>query len=370
MAYPQVADITATTVTSASTTHNISMPATVNANDLLLVLFANGTGGSSVTTPSGWTSLGTNTTTNIRLTAYGKIASGSEDGTTVNFVTASSNTAAAQVYRITGDYHDLTTAGIELAAASGTSTTPNSPNLNPANWDVEETLWITAGACSNAVSGVTTYPTSYTGGTYTQSGSTAGVDAQLASARRENSVDAENPGAFTFNAIATWIAITVAIRPAFITQSIEAPLITNEPTFYDPSMALQGLLIPPLLDLAVAPIAPTLTYEQLLVMDAVLTNEPTFYGPTMGLIYTLAAPLITNAPTFYGVTIANTQIMASPLITNSPTFYGPTIIGGSAAMIAPLISNSQTFYGPTVFTVWTGTDSLTSGTWTDTDIAT
>ncbi len=78
------------------------MPATVNARDLLLCIFTND-GAATVTTPSGWTSKGTQLSSNsgVRQRVFAKIASGSEDGTTVDFVTSASESAAAQVYRVT-----------------------------------------------------------------------------------------------------------------------------------------------------------------------------------------------------------------------------------------------------------------------------
>lgn len=352
MAYPQVQSITPTTIASASTTHNVNMPATVNTNDLLLALFASVAGSITVTTPSGWTQITTQSNTFIRLSVYGKIASGSEDGTTVNFLTSIATRAVAQVYRITGDYHDLTTVGIETGAASGTSLNPNSPNLNPVNWDVEETLWITAGTCSNNVSAVSSYPSNYTSGTYTQSGSAGSADAQLASARRENSVSAENPGAFTFDNVANWIAITIAIRPSFISQTVQPDVLTNTPTFFDVGLSQSGTLIPALFDATPTLYSPTLVYEQALLPD-VFTVTQIFFDAAMATA--LSPPLLDNTPTFYGAEIINTQILEAPLLSNTPTFYGPEF-RGPRNLESPLITNTSVFYGPQVFGTWRDVD--------------
>lgn len=366
MSFPQVQSITATTFASDTTAHAVNMPATVNAGDLLFCIFVNDAN-TSVTTPSGWTSI-TSQTFSTRTGIYAKIASGSEDGTTVDFVTSVAETAAAQVYRITGIYGDTTSNAITTASASGTGSTPNPPDLNPANWGTEETLWIAAASCSDPVTGVTTYPSSYTNGIYSQSGSGT-THVQLASARRENSVSAENPNTFTLDASAPngWLGITIAIRPEFISQTIEPPILTNEPTFYGPELALFGLLIPPLLDNTPTLYEPNLAYEQILIPDDVLTITPIFYDAAMR--YSITAPLLTNSPTFYDVTIINTQVLAPALFTVSPTFYGPEF-RGPRNIGMPLLTNSPTFYGPEIFTVWANTDSLTSDTWTDTDYPT
>ena len=359
MAYPVVQDVTETTVASSSTTHNISMPATVNAGDILLTIFCWSNTAHTTTTPSGWTAISVGS----GMSAFGKVASGSEDGTTVNFVTSLANTAVAQVYRLTGTYGDVSLDTIEVAQASGTSTTPNPPNLNPANWDVAETLWIAATRVSKSGGyTVSVYPSGYSNDLLTASGS----NPQIAAARKESSSSSENPGTFTVDTSASWLAFTIAIRPQYVLQTIDPPVLTITPTFYGPELALQGLLIPPLLTITPVFYDHSLAYEQALSPD-ILTIEPVFYGPTINT--TITVPLLTNSSTFYGAELINTQVLAPALFTNSPTFYGPEFRGPQNIGI-PLLTNSSTFYGPEIFTVWTNTDSLTSDTWTDVDYPT
>ncbi|MCJ7575163.1 MAG: hypothetical protein MUO80_00495, partial [Dehalococcoidia bacterium] len=140
LAAPVVASVTETAFGSDTTGHNVTMPATVNAGDLLIVLFTND-GDATVTTPSEWTELASNEADGaVRLSVYYKIAAGTEGGTTVNFVTSASEQAAAQVYRIT-DWHGTTPPEISTAA-TGDGTTPDPSSLNPAGWDVANTLWL------------------------------------------------------------------------------------------------------------------------------------------------------------------------------------------------------------------------------------
>ena len=218
MAFPQVASITETSFGTNATAHLVAMPVTVDANDLLLVLFAND-GDATVTTPVGWTVLSSTASgTEARFSTYAKDADGTEDGTTVDFVTSATEKAAAQCYRITGWQDSGTiTNDVEVGtAATGTDTDPDSPSLNPANWDVEDTLWI---ACygSDGIQVVTTYPTNYTNGvdTFSGGGGAQGTEAVVASARRENAVASEDPPIFDITAgTARWAAQTIAIRPA------------------------------------------------------------------------------------------------------------------------------------------------------------
>ncbi|MFX1265780.1 MAG: hypothetical protein ACFFH0_10405, partial [Promethearchaeota archaeon] len=168
LAAPLVDSVTETTFDTATSDHYVNMPATVNAGDLLIVLFTND-GNATVTTPAEWTELASNAGNGaVRLSVYYKIAGGTEGSTTVNFATSAAEEAAAQVYRIT-NWHGTTPPEIS-AAATGTSTRPNPASLTPAGWDVADTLWLAVGGQDRGdQSGTTAYPASYTDGTSTLS---------------------------------------------------------------------------------------------------------------------------------------------------------------------------------------------------------
>ncbi len=211
LAAPVVASVTETAFGTDTTDHYVSMPATVNAGDLLIVLFTND-GGDTVTTPTGWTDLASDTRgTAVRLSVYYKIAAGTEGGTTVNFATSGSEQAAAQVYRIT-NWHGTTPPEISTAA-TGTDTAPDPASLNPAGWDVADTLWLAvAGQNRGDQSGTTAYPASYTDGISTLS-SDGNKSCRTHSARRVLAAASEDPGAFTIPVSEQWIAFTIAVRP-------------------------------------------------------------------------------------------------------------------------------------------------------------
>jgi len=230
LAAPVVASVTETAFGTDTTDHYVNMPATVNAGDLLIVLFTND-GNATVTTPAGWTPLASTANgSSVRLSVYYKIAAGTEGSTTVNFATSSSEQAAAQVYRIT-DWHGTTPPEISTAA-TGTSTAPNPASLDPAGWDVADTLWIAvAGQDRGDQSGTTAYPASYADGITTQSSdpATTGV-CRTHSARRVLAVASENPGAFTIPVWEEWVAFTIAVRPEprdLTTNSTEGGSVTT-----------------------------------------------------------------------------------------------------------------------------------------------
>jgi len=117
LAVPVVASVTETAFGTATMDHYVNMPATVNVSDLLIVLLTNDRN-ESVTTPGGWSLLASDANgAHVRLSVYYEIATGTEGGTTVNFVTSASEQAMAQVYRIS-NYHGTTPPEISTAATS------------------------------------------------------------------------------------------------------------------------------------------------------------------------------------------------------------------------------------------------------------
>lgn len=211
MAFPTIESLTPTLFGSNTTSHQVAMPAVVNAGDLLLVFFTND-GSATVTNPGGgWASRGTATNgTNVRASVYAKIAVGNEGGTTVNFVTSATEQAAAQVYRISGWGGDARDVQVS-ATANGSSAAPAPASLDP-GWGAGETLWIAfAGYSSGAT--VNSYPANYTNGTLSRSATTGTTaTAEVATARLETRAASEAPGAFALTATSAWVAMTVAIR--------------------------------------------------------------------------------------------------------------------------------------------------------------
>jgi hypothetical protein len=216
--FPTISDLLVQTFSTAATSHNVTMPATVDSGDLLLMLFTNdiAASGTTTTTPSGWTlvpATAGNSNNQVRVLIYAKVASGSEDGSSVDVVTSASEAAAAQTYRIKAGEWSGTLAGVEAAAASNASTsTPNPASLNPSGWGTENTLWI-AYAGGSSFNSVTTYPTNFTGGVHTQSNTGTG-GASVSSAWQESASASMDPGTFTMNAANDSSAFTIAIRPA------------------------------------------------------------------------------------------------------------------------------------------------------------
>lgn len=412
MAFPIVQSVTETQFSSSTTAHAVSMPATVNAGDLLIVLFVQFAQAATVTTPSGWTQLHSTQTGGLgRLSAYYKSASGSEDGGTVDFVTSSSTTAAAQTYRITG------WSAVEVAtAALGNpgDNSPNPPSLNPSGWDTEDTLWIAYFGAADDDETVSTYPTNYTNGVDTISGAGANLGCEMGSARRELAASSENPGTFLITGGEDWVAGTIAVRPAPAQQTLVAPLLNAAPTLNAHTLAATYSLAAPLLNAAPtfyahefagdageqtleAPLLdngatfydPAFAPGSVSLTAPLLANGATFYNPALAASYTLTAPLLDSAAVLYAPEIDATYLLSAPLLTNSPVFYdavfAPTytltapLLNAGATMyahsfpgqditiVAPLLNVPPAFFAHLMREKWTNADTGVSGIWTDTD---
>lgn len=240
MALPVVASVTPTVFNSDASTHNCAIPATVNAGDLLILVWAQSLT-NAITTPSGWTVLCASTATSDsggRGAVYGKLADGSEAGGTVNVATSGNvRGAASHVIRITGWFGTIATGIAAGTPATGASANPDPPSTTWA-WGTSDVLAI---ACGHAMSGsdrvFSGFPSSYTGGTYSAGNSGAGGfdTAMVATAFRSISGGSspENPGTFTVGTSVGWLANTIIVRPSAnvdLTRDITGASITHSAT--------------------------------------------------------------------------------------------------------------------------------------------
>lgn len=228
---------------AASATHNVTMPATVNSGDLLMVLITNDhTTAGTITTPSGWTSKASSTqNTQVRASVFVKVADGTEDGANVNFATSASEEAAAHVYRVQSGEWSGSTAGIEVSTASNATTaSPNPASLDPGAWATENTLWV-AYVGGSSYNSVTTYPSSFNGGVHNQSNTGTG-GASSSSAWLESATSSVDPGTFAMNASNDGVAYTIAIRPAgFVTTGANRAVQTA--VYSQPQVAVYSRMI-------------------------------------------------------------------------------------------------------------------------------
>jgi len=209
--FPVVESVTETAFPSAATAHLCNLPATVDAADLLGILFSTHAG--TTATPAGWTEL---YDTGIGMSsqnaaAFVISAVGDEDGGTVDLVTSvSASGASCQVYRIT-DWSG-TIGDVEAAtfAISGTNQV-DIPALDPTG-DADNTLWIAVDHSSDDDIATTTIPNAYGNLVDTAVGAGTNLSARVASATRELNATSEDPGIWTLASNEAQLGVLIAVR--------------------------------------------------------------------------------------------------------------------------------------------------------------
>jgi hypothetical protein len=216
--FPEVVSRSSGELTTAGTSHPITLPAGVEMGDLLLCIFSSdGNPTVSIGSGAGWVLLdqGVYGLTVTSAVLY-KVATGS-DALTVD--TTASEESSHIVLRIR-DGGIPTTA----ASASGASTNANPPShtaSRPANY-----LWVSAASWDDIIT-PSAAPANYSN--LTTKAATNAAGASTATAERLLYATTENPGAFT-SVSEQWVAWTIAV-PA-INRAADVLRILYEPTSY------------------------------------------------------------------------------------------------------------------------------------------
>jgi len=214
--FPQILDTVEAGFFLASTTHNVNMPATVEAGELLV---ANGSGFEigfpGLDIPSGWEAKWieeSSVNTGLEGGLFVKKADGTEGGTSVNFSTGAACTMAVEVRRIalwSGNLDDIAI-GVPVHAQTAN---PNPPNLAPAAGS-QRYLWGAIYEAADDDETATGYPTNYTvAQNYVISGGGVNDGPSAGSAWRELEASSDNPGTFTLSGSEGTIANLLAVRP-------------------------------------------------------------------------------------------------------------------------------------------------------------
>lgn len=197
---------------TSGTAHSITLPATVNADEKLLVLVdisGNSALGWDNTTAGDWGTALYDTPggTLVRSAAYQKTADGTEGGKVLSITTGAASRAIWHIYRLSG-------AGTIEAVASGVDSAGNVSNPNPPNLTssggAEDNLWIVhIGNNSTFVSSSAdaNYATNIADTT-----PTSGVS--IHSAYRTNTAASEDPSVWTLGAARRCVSNTIVVRPA------------------------------------------------------------------------------------------------------------------------------------------------------------
>lgn len=213
MAFPVVASETSSKQDTNTTTHTVAMPSGITVGDRLFLVFeTDGRPAVSGQIPDNWVQIPNSSSGSsgdqVGVKAYEKFADGTE-GTSQTITTDVSQCSSHYCARITGS----SSTAAECAVTQGSSTTaPDSPSLNPAGWDVEDTLWFSISCSDDGSIAITGFPSGYTG-TGQQPADSSADGVTLAWARKNSAAASEDPGAFTLASASFWVGMTFAFRP-------------------------------------------------------------------------------------------------------------------------------------------------------------
>lgn len=195
---------TGTAITTASTSYALNMPTGIVVGELLFAVLVRNTTSGSVTWPAGWTELEDAATSKSLSYAY-RIADGTE-GTTITVTSTNSVTAVAIIARI-ANHASSVSAPVDGTAATGTSTSPNPPNVAHSWGTGPWTMFLTVLSANTNVT-VSADSSGYTLGAQ----NALSTNARVRIAYKVAKAASDDPGTMTLASSQNWRVNTVAIR--------------------------------------------------------------------------------------------------------------------------------------------------------------
>jgi hypothetical protein len=248
VAFPVVESITANNATggaatagdTAATSHVVTLPATISAGALLLIVGRVTVVGAVAVTGGGWTIVqdATDASDDTSFWMYrNAVADGTEDGTTIT-ITHGSGKLACGAMSITGAEPPATQAPQTSTIAIGTGTAPSPTTCTPTG-GAKDYLWIALGLCDGEQTCPPgTIPASYgaSAGWTTGVAGIAVTNAIVFTATRNLNAASEDAGTWTLSAAPTgWTSWCIAVHPASAAGWTASQLIDNEPVRLVPS---------------------------------------------------------------------------------------------------------------------------------------
>jgi hypothetical protein len=298
MTFPSVTATNTSQQGTTTTTHTVSMPSG-SGGRLLMVLGFSGNPTLSGTDISGWTQIFVVTDSANDQRMYAHYRDSDPSGGTISITTNSAQVSNHRVWRISN-----ADTSVAPASAQSASVGYDPPALNPAGWDVEDTLWITTINIFHEVAGlsITGFPASYTA-TGQLNGNAVG-EVTTAWATRDNAVASENPGAFTAsNEDGRGSVATIGIKPGV--PALLPNILDTVTTFFNPSVVLSSQFVDPS------------------VLDASV-SFPGLEIATVMLPATLSAGVTLQEPTV--VNLGTTQNIDPNVLDASAILHSPTVL--------------------------------------------
>jgi hypothetical protein len=222
MAFPTVETTAETAVTTAGTNHAITLPASIAAGDLILILMDIGSTSATVNAHADYLELLDESAANGLKILY-RYATGGESNPT--FVTSGNTRSATIAYRISGAAHPDVWPPVIGTTGTGTSTTPDPPSVSVPN-GTQDYLFIAffggAGEEADDDTWVNSAPTNYTNLLQKACG-TAGssLGGKIGAAQRQlNTGAAQDPGTFDQDVSTAWRSQHICIHPSVATVTV------------------------------------------------------------------------------------------------------------------------------------------------------
>lgn len=337
MAFPTVESVTTTLSNSATTSHSIDLPATIDNGDLLVAICR--IAGTVNSNPAGWDVLLSHTVSPI----YIYKANGTEGGGSITIGTSSASTAAVKVIRISdwiGDINEV----YRGTQASGSSSSPNPPSATT-NEGTEDNLFIAAMVSANFGASVSSYPTNYTDGEF--SINTSSVFNGVGVAFRELADETDDPGVFTMGGSVNWAANTIIVRPS--SGAVVTPGLTTVPvTVHAPTIVTSYTLEVPLISAGVTVFNPTVSVAGQIMEIPFSSSLVSIFSPTITTSYTVEVPLVSGVVSVYAISAAYTQTLEVPLIGSVVSIFNHTVTAGDPVVAPAFITGLVDVFAPTV----------------------
>jgi hypothetical protein len=202
-----------------ATDHTVNLPDGSNVAGRRILLFFTSDGSSETFTyPADWVEILAEGGSGFTSAIIYKNTLGTEGypatGATITITVSSVEQSAHTSYLLSGFHTD---APAVSTGATGTGVSGDPDALNPAGWDVEDTLWfayVSFNGVNSTTPRITVYPTSYTNTRSDLANGSGGHGVTTGVGRRENATASEDPSTFTSDTSVTWRAVTVGVRPA------------------------------------------------------------------------------------------------------------------------------------------------------------
>lgn len=221
MAFPVVEGTAETAVTSAGTSHAITLPASIAGTDMVLILMDIGSTSATLNTLTDWGEILDESSANgLKILVY----TGAGVPGNPTFTSSASTKSASIAYRISGAEKTITP---EIGSTgSGSSVNPDPPAVTPtgpANGGAKDYLWLTmfgrAGEEADDDTWTTAAPSGFTNLLQIACGTVGtNLGGMVAASQLQFPASSLDPGTFTC-ATGAWRAQTIVVHPTTVAEN-------------------------------------------------------------------------------------------------------------------------------------------------------